>query len=102
MFWRVCEHPQLLEIKFLTLLGVTNFYFYKNFRKHHLNNHHAVRVECHLIFNNSHAEKPVSVFVLAIVIYVLSLLGTQVQQRFEVLKKRKDTGGFTEQGKILN
>lgn len=24
----------------------------------------------------------------------------QVQQRFELLKKRKDTGGFTEQGNI--
>lgn len=27
------------------------------------------------------------------------MLGAQVQRRFEVLKKRKDTGGFTEQGK---
>jgi len=26
---------------------------------------------------------------------------TQVQERFEVLKKRKDVGSFTEQGKTL-
>lgn len=26
---------------------------------------------------------------------------TQVQERFEVLKKRKDVGSFTEQGKAL-
>lgn len=28
----------------------------------------------------------------------ITLFDAQVQQRFEVLKKRKDTGGFTEQG----
>jgi len=27
---------------------------------------------------------------------------TQVQERFEVLKKRKDVGSFTEQGKALD
>lgn len=27
---------------------------------------------------------------------------TQVQERFEVLKKRKDLGSFTEQGKALD
>lgn len=27
--------------------------------------------------------------------------GTQVQGRFEILKKRKDVGSFTEQGKAM-